>query len=270
MFDLKKKTEPALATLLSVYERRPDLREVFPEVRSGHYERLITWAANAATDQSKDSSKPELAPYAKWYRANFQVVAAPIPWRIMERTGATSAYPSPITLKVMQDQGAGDISYHLPTLLLLVLEFSLKNIVELGTRTGNSTLTLLEAAQHVGGRVLSIDIDPCLEAKRRVQEANLTYLWTFIQGHDLQLESDRIFQPIHLLLIDTNHLYEYTVQELKKYSSHLRSGSWVVLHDYVSFPGVNRAVEEFVKALPSKPSCYTFVHQNGLALLRMP
>jgi predicted O-methyltransferase YrrM len=269
MFDKKTKVEPALATLLSVYERRPDLQEVFPEVRSGHYERLITWAANAATELCMDSSKPELAPYAKWYQENFQVVAAPIPWLTIQRTGASSACPSPVTLGVMQDPGASDISYHLPTLLLLVLEFDLKNIVELGTRTGNSTLTLLEAAKHVGGRVLSIDIDPCLEAKRRVREANLAHLWTFIQGHDLHLESNRIFQPIDLLLIDTNHLYEYTVQELKKYGSHLRSGSWIVLHDYVSFPGVNRAVEEFIKNLPSNPTFYPFVHLNGLALLRL-
>jgi predicted O-methyltransferase YrrM len=85
----------------------------------------------------------------------------------------------------------------------------------------------------------------------------------------LELEDNRLPQPIDLLFIDTNHLYRYTVRELEKYSRLLRGGSWIVLHDYVSFPGVNQAVEEFVKTLSTKPRFYPFLHQNGLALLRV-
>jgi predicted O-methyltransferase YrrM len=169
----------------------------------------------------------------------------------------------------MQYQHATDISYHLPTLSLLVIEFGLKNIVELGTRSGNSTLALLEAAQHIGGKVLSIDIDPCLEAKNRIAAAKLDHLWTFIEGNDLEVDDSGLPHPIDLLFVDTNHLYRYTIQELQKYSRLLRSGSWIVLHDYVSFPGVNRAVEEFVKTLPTKPHFYPFVHQNGLGVLKI-
>lgn len=265
-----KKNSDALNTLLRVYEQRPDLQEVYPEAKSGEYNRLITWAATASSELGNDSSRPVLAPHADWYKSNFKAVAAPTPWQTMKRTSSSSAFPWPIMLNVMEDRGAADISHHLPTLALLVLEFELKNIVELGTRTGNSTLVLLEAAQHIGGKVLSIDIEPCAEAKRRVHQANLAHLWTFIQGHDLQMEADSLPHPIDLLLIDTSHLYQYTIEELKKYGALLGRGSWIVLHDYVSYPGVNRAIEEFVASLSSKPTFYPFVHQNGLALLRMP
>lgn len=269
MFQKSKPAEPALTTLLQLYDQRPDLQEVYPEVRGGHYERLITWAANASTGQSKDSAQTTLAPYARWYKSNFEVVAAPTPWQTIKNTYDAADNPSPVTLSVMQYQHATDISYHLPTLALLIVEFGLTNIVELGTRSGNSTLVLLEAAQHIGGKVLSLDIDPCLEAKARIAAAKLDNLWTFIQGNDLEVDDNRLPNPIDLLFIDTNHLYRYTIQELQKYSRLLRSGSWIGLHDYVSFPGVNRAVEEFVRTLPAKPSFYPFVHQNGLALLRV-
>jgi len=269
IFQKSKSVEPALTALLQLYERRPDLQEVYPEVRGGHYERLITWAANASTGQSKDSARAVLAPHAGWYKSNFQVVAAPTPWAAITNTYGASANTSPVTLSVMQYQHATDISYHLPTLSLLIIEFGLRNIVELGTRSGNSTLVMLEAAQHVGGKVLSVDIDPCTEAKDRIAAAKLDHLWTFIQGNDMEVDGGRLPEPIDLLFIDTNHLYRYTIQELQRYSQFLRSGSWIVLHDYVSFPGVNRAVEEFVKTRPMKPHFYPFVHQNGLALLKV-
>jgi predicted O-methyltransferase YrrM len=269
MFGTRNKKEPALTTLLELYEQRPDLQEVYPEARSGQYERLITWAASASSGQCKDSSRPILAPHASWYAANFKVVSAPVPWNAAEGTSASSAFPLAITLKTMQRYDATDIGYHLILFPLLIVEFRLKNIVELGTRGGNSTLALLEAARHVDGRVFSVDVDPCLEAKRRIADADLGHLWTFIQGNDLDLEPNRLPQPIDLLFIDTNHLYRYTIRELQIYAQYLREGSWIALHDYVSFPGVNRAVKEFLESLPAKPSFYPFVHQNGLALLRV-
>lgn len=270
IFQKPKSAEPALTTLLELYEQRSDLQEVYPEVRGGHYERLITWAANASTGQSKDSARTVLAPHAGWYKSNFQVVAAPTPWAVIRNTYNAAANTSPVTLGVMQYQHATDISYHLPTLSLLIIEFGLKKIVELGTRSGNSTLVLLEAAQHVGGRVVSVDVDPCNEAKDRIAAAKLDHLWTFIHGNDLEVGEDQLPRPVDLLFIDTNHLYRYTVQELEKYSKLLRRGSWIVLHDYVSFPGVNRAVEKFVETMTTKPNFYPFVHQNGLALLKVP
>lgn len=264
----RRRKADALASLLQIYKQRPDLQQVYPEVKSGKYEDLLGWAASASIGEFKDSSRPMLAPFADWYIAHKPTVA-PIPWQEIEKTSAASAFPSPLTLEVMQDREANAISHHLPTLFFLVVEFGLKNIVELGTHTGNSAITLLEAAQHVGGRVLSIDVQPCLVAKDRVQKANLSHLWTFIQANDLQLEADRIFQSIDLLFIDTDHQYHTTIQELRKYGCQVRNGSWIVLHDYASFAGVTRAVEEFVRMFPAKPHFHPFIHQNGLAVLRV-
>lgn len=93
----------------------------------------------------------------------------------------------------MRDKSAADIRDHLITLSLLVSE--LKNIVELGVRTGNSTLVLLEAARQIGGRVLSVDVEPCLEARERVAKARLADHWKFVHGNDLEVADSEIPNP---------------------------------------------------------------------------
>lgn len=101
-------------------------------------------------------------------------------------------------------------------------------------------------------------------AKSRVENAGFVESWTFIQGDDLALEPPQIPAAIDLLFIDTNHLYAATLAELNKYSRYLRPGAWIALHDYVSFPGVNRATQEFVRSAAVPIRFYAFMHQNGL------
>ena len=59
-----------------------------------------------------------------------------------------------------------DIHEHLNTLYMLTVELNLKTILELGTRTGESTVAFLQAAKEIGGNVTSMDIDPCNDAKK--------------------------------------------------------------------------------------------------------
>lgn len=61
--------EPELALLLDLYEARPDLKESFPEARTGHYQRLIKWAAGASRGEWKDSSYSSLQRHSEWYLA---------------------------------------------------------------------------------------------------------------------------------------------------------------------------------------------------------
>jgi len=266
-----KKREAAIATLMRVYIARSDLQEVYPEAEKGDLGRLINWAAGVSYRQWKDSAYEILKDYAGLYAAmpSIPSEAAAVPWSTARDTSQAALNALPVTLEVMQHRGAADISNHLMTLSLLVREFGLKDVVELGTRDGNSTLALLEACHGTGGHVTSVDVEPCLEAKRRVEKAGFLESWTFLQANDMELQPPQISVPIDLLLIDTSHLYEPTLAELNKYSAYLRPGSWIALHDYVSFPGVSRAVHEFVNSRPRQRRFYSFMHQNGLALVRM-
>lgn len=263
--------EDALPALLHVYGERADLNEVFPEAQRGEYGRLIDWAADVTAKKWADPALGALERYAGWYAA--RATGKPLPpsqvdWPVIERTSAAAANPLTASLSAMRAPPF-DIGNHLPTLSLLVAEFELRNVVELGTRTGISTVTFLEAAARIGGNVLSIDPEPCPEAAERVAHAGMGELWRFLQASDLDVPAAELPTPIDLLFIDTTHLYEHTLEELRRFSRHLRAGSWIALHDYVACPGVARASEEFVASLPVRASFYPFPHQNGLALLRL-
>jgi|GEM_PF-2350708 hypothetical protein len=136
----KPGSQLAMNTLIKLYAERSDLQEVYPEAKEGDYARLIDWAAGASASRFEDSSYPVLRPYAGWYAANVTGVQPRVPCSVVRKTSSAAATPMPTTLDIMQDETSVDISYHLPSLSLLVTEFELRNIVELGVLTGHSTV----------------------------------------------------------------------------------------------------------------------------------
>ncbi len=157
-----------------------------------------------------------------------------------------------------------DIHEHLQTLHMLTIELNLKNILELGTRTGESTIALLSATKELGGKMTSVDVDPCQEVKEKVKQLNLEGYWNFIQHDDLKLEWN---QQIDHLFIDTSHTYEHTIEEFKKFEPFVRKGGLITLHDIVSCPPVLDAINDFIKNRDDI-HFYKFFHNNGLGVLR--
>lgn len=110
-------------------------------------------------------------------------------------------------------------------------------IVELGTRGGESTRAILAAAQHVGARVLSIDIDPRPEfaLPERCEKA-----WEFVQADDVEFGENQ-FEPwcrangllpqADALFIDTSHEYEHTRREIEIWFRFVPKNGIVMFHD---------------------------------------
>ncbi|MDQ2948299.1 MAG: class I SAM-dependent methyltransferase [Acidobacteriota bacterium] len=238
--------EPALVQLLNLYYSRPDLEDAYPEVHERDFQRLINWAAAASADVIKDSGRPLLSPFAEWFQQHAFAVTPDVRWPTIRKTAEAAANGQAISLPLYENTAENDISEHLPIFFLLVREFRLKRIVELGTRSGNSTLVLLEAAKHIGGTVLSMDVEPCHEARQRIRAAGLEAFWTFWLANDLEVLSSEIPKPIDLLFIDTLQTYGQMKLELAKYGPMLRPGGWIVIHDYVAFSGITEAVQEYV------------------------
>jgi predicted O-methyltransferase YrrM len=163
-----------------------------------------------------------------------------------------------------------DIVDHLSTLYLAVLKVNAKLVVELGTRGGESTRSLLAGVQETSGRMLSVDIDDC---ESRVKLGDQNKNWTFHQGDDVLFGKslfgpwcrDRNLSPeIDVLFIDTSHLYDHTKQEIETWSGFVRRGGLMIFHDtnmergvyrrqdnsyglgWDNQRGVIRAVQEFV------------------------
>jgi predicted O-methyltransferase YrrM len=157
-----------------------------------------------------------------------------------------------------------DIHEHLQTLYMLTIELNLKNTLELGTRTGESTVSLLLAAKEVNGKVTSIDIDSCNDAKEKVKKSNLESFWNFHQTDDLKLKWE---DQIDHLFIDTSHTYDQTLAELQKFEPWVRKGGLISLHDIVSCPPVLRAINDYILER-NDIKFYKFFHNNGLGILR--
>lgn len=163
-----------------------------------------------------------------------------------------------------------DISDHLPTIFADVVGAQPKLVVELGTRGGESTKTILAAASRTDARVLSVDINDC--AGVDVPDA-LKARWEFIQADDIAFEQKGfrewcakrgVAPSIDVLFIDTSHMYEHTVQEIERWTPLVPVGGTVLFHDtnlrrtartvgnklldfgWDNQRGVIRAIEEFL------------------------
>jgi predicted O-methyltransferase YrrM len=163
-----------------------------------------------------------------------------------------------------------DIYEHLPTFVQLVLDRDAKVVLELGTRTGVSTIAWLYALQG-RGHLTSVDID----AKPAIGDYEH---WTFIQGDDLSPSVVQRVPDADIIFIDTSHHYTQTARELNLYKWLVKPGGVIVCHDTeLAWPEgaprqdgpypVKRAIEEFVAAEGREwfnyPNCW------GLGVIQM-
>jgi cephalosporin hydroxylase len=163
-----------------------------------------------------------------------------------------------------------DIYLHLPRFVAMVEELNAQHVIELGTRSGVSTIAWLHALKQTGGRLTSVDID----AKPEIGDWPH---WTFIQGDDEDPELVASLEPADIVFIDTSHLYDHTVRELNTYRWLVKPGGLLVLHDTeLPIPEgapsrplypVKTAVKEFIESEGFQwinyPDCW------GLAVIRV-
>lgn len=142
-----------------------------------------------------------------------------------------------------------DIYLHLPTFVDMVHVLNAKHVVELGSRSGVSTVAWLHALERTGGRLTSVDLDPAPPIGEWPH-------WTHIQADDMSLDPES-FAPADIVFIDTSHHYGHTIAELRLWVRAVRPGGLIVMHDTClqwpegaehadgPFP-VMRALREFV------------------------
>jgi cephalosporin hydroxylase len=125
-----------------------------------------------------------------------------------------------------------DISDHLAMLFTESLNIESKLIVELGVGDGESTFVLERVANLWGAKLVSVDIDDRAEVssfKDRI----------FVQSDDISFAAEfpdwcsrRGFEPvIDILFVDTSHLYDHTVAEIRAWFPYLASRCKVFFHD---------------------------------------
>jgi predicted O-methyltransferase YrrM len=164
-----------------------------------------------------------------------------------------------------------DIYLHLPRMVALVEELDAGHVIELGSRSGVSTVAWLYALERNGGYLHTVDLDDA-------PQIGTWDHWRHIKGDDLDPAVLDQFDTACIVFIDTSHAYRQTCAELEAYLPLVRPGGRIVLHDTELaqpmdaplrdgvFP-VKRAVREFVKRhgleWDNYPEC------NGLGIVKV-
>lgn len=142
-----------------------------------------------------------------------------------------------------------DIVDHLARFVEMTAVLGATHVIELGTRTGVSTIAWLYGLACTGGRLTSVDLDPAPDIGEWAH-------WTFLQGDDLDPAILVQLEPAEIVFIDTSHTYEHTIAELNIYRWLVKPGGLLVCHDTLlrhpedapltpAFP-VRKALAEFV------------------------
>jgi cephalosporin hydroxylase len=125
-----------------------------------------------------------------------------------------------------------DIQEYLPLLYGAARSYPGARVLELGSRTGNSTLALLAGVVESGGHVTSVDIDKVTDWHNGLYAWSQTPEWTFIQGDDMDPKvQERLPAQVDVLFIDTSHEYEHTVRELEFYMPRVVPSGIALFHD---------------------------------------
>ena len=105
-------------------------------------------------------------------------------------------------------------------------------VLELGSRTGNSTLAFLAGAAVSGGHVWSCDIEDVTRYRDGIGPFGRSPRWTFTHGDDMDPAVQAQLPPeVDVFFLDTSHEYEHTLAELRAYMPRLAPGGIALFHD---------------------------------------
>ena len=179
-----------------------------------------------------------------------------------------------------------DMGVHMPALVQHVENAEAQVVIELGTRYGASTIAFMYALSE-WGQLYSVDCSfPVTDPETGIELLNsqgplgCVPYWVFLLGYDTSdMILDALPDKCDILFIDTNHVYEETLVELKLYAPRVNPGGRILLHDtslettgnavtpQPPFP-VRTAVQEFCE---EKQWRYSFVETYpGMGTIYIP
>lgn len=167
------------------------------------------------------------------------------------------------------------IHEHLMTLHFIAREFGCKNMIEIGTGNGDSTLALSMAAKANNGILTTIDVNDCEDAKERIEKCGLRNYVNFMKIFD-HYNFDTKFD---LILIDGDHRQMGVREDIQRFlNADLKPNCFVIFHDTNNprwAKDIHMAMNEchlFGQSLdkPRKQifNIYEWLNCNGLTVMR--
>lgn len=166
--------------------------------------------------------------------------------------------------------GQSDVVEHLPTFVRTVEELNATKVIELGTRYGVSTIAWLYALEE-HGQLWSVDcsfpvVDPETEVELLNPQGPLGVVphWLFLLGYDTWTSVlEALPTQVDIVFLDTNHIYEETLEELALYYPRVRQGGRILLHDTALETTANAQTPQ--PLYPVKTAMEEFCDENSLS-----
>jgi predicted O-methyltransferase YrrM len=120
-----------------------------------------------------------------------------------------------------------------------------REVLELGTHRGATTMWLADAAARTGGRVTAVDVRDRVDSRVRARFANLRV----VQSDSIPVleRFAAAGECFDLIFVDDLHTFEHVSAVLARLPQVTMPGGLWALHDVISFPGVARAIDEFAR-----------------------
>ena len=135
-------------------------------------------------------------------------------------------------IKIKRLKSRNDICTHFDNLFYEVVSHRPKVILELGVRNGESTYVFNKIQKFLNNIFISVDIEDCssvLDDPRWIFKHEDSI--KFLKNYNLWSENNIKSLKPDVIFIDTSHLYEETLQEIKLSSEILSENGAIIFHD---------------------------------------
>jgi len=131
--------------------------------------------------------------------------------------------------------GKGDSDAHLMAIFGIVVQMQPNVTIELGVRSGTTTIPLLLGSWLSNGQLISVDIDP---PGGFVPPEFMKGSWNFVLGDSIAFleawEEEYKDVTMDVVYIDDWHAYEHVKKELELIEKYITPESIILLHDCMS------------------------------------
>jgi predicted O-methyltransferase YrrM len=144
-----------------------------------------------------------------------------------------------------------------------------EDILELGVRQGISTIALLTACRRLKASLVSLDVDPCVEAEQRVKSFELENFWSFVLQDDREWLKHADDYTFEIVFIDTDHNYEHMMTELTQCDILLAKHGVMLVHDTLApnYADIIEAINDFLTLKKGKYEYLELGTRYGLGML---
>lgn len=125
-------------------------------------------------------------------------------------------------------------------------EIGARNLLEIGSMDGCSSMILGLVAKDAGGHLYCIEPNPKGRWHQNITELDLTGSVTLVKGFSPWIDTAQIGTPVDYLFIDGDHRTRWCLMDYHFWEPMVRTGGRIAFHDWTGGKGVGAWVQRAV------------------------